>query len=94
MSTKTHTTTIDSVCVLSISLLKKSFYPVSINRKDEQSLVLPPCPRCGATMDLKRVKDFGSRHISNDGKLYYCNNPVCPPDEWERKQRLLPFSFS
>jgi hypothetical protein len=71
---------------------------MSINGKDEQSLVLLSCPRCKATMDLKRLEPFGSRHIiSDDGKvilLYYCNNPVCPPDEWERKQRLLPFSFS
>jgi hypothetical protein len=43
-------------------------------------------------MDLKPLKSFASRHISNDGRLYYCNNPICPPDEWERKQRLLPFS--
>jgi hypothetical protein len=36
-----------------------------------------------------------SRYISDNGKLYYCNNPICPPDEWERKQRLLlPYSFS
>ena len=69
---------------------------VSINAKDESSTALlpPPCPKCRATMDLKRMKPFASRHISDDGRLYYCNNPVCPPDEWERKQRLLPFSFS
>jgi hypothetical protein len=79
----------------SIFTFKRSFYLVSINAKDEQSLVLPPCPRCRATMDLKRLEDFASRHIiSDNGKLYYCNNPICPPDEWERKQRLLPFSFS
>ncbi|MDQ3968202.1 MAG: hypothetical protein M3275_07385 [Thermoproteota archaeon] len=35
---------------------------------------------------------FGSRHIGNDGKSYYCNNPLCPPDKEERKRRLLPFS--
>jgi hypothetical protein len=68
---------------------------VSINAKDELSQALPSCPRCRATMDLKRLKDFASRHIiSDDGRLYYCNNPICTPDEWERKQRLLPFSFS
>ncbi len=68
---------------------------MSINAKDEQSLELPPCPRCRATMDLKRLEDFASRRISDDGRIYYCNNPICPPDEWERKQRLLlPFSFS
>jgi hypothetical protein len=72
----------------------RGVYPVSINRKDEQPLVLPPCPRCRATMDLKRLKPFASRHVSSDGRLYYCNNPICSPDEWERKQRLLPFSFS
>jgi hypothetical protein len=38
---------------------------------------------------LKRLEDFASRHIGNDEKLYYCNNPMCPPDDWERKQRLL-----
>ncbi len=40
-------------------------------------------------MDLKRLKPFTSRHISDDGRLFYCNNPMCPPDEWEQKQRLL-----
>jgi hypothetical protein len=64
---------------------------MSINAIDELStMTLPPCPTCGATMDLKRLKSFASRHISvDDGKLYYCNNPLCPPDEWQRKQRLL-----
>jgi hypothetical protein len=57
--------------------------------KDESSPALRPCPKCGATMDLKRLEDFASRHISYDGRIYYCNNPICPPDEWERKQRLL-----
>ncbi|MDQ3837159.1 MAG: hypothetical protein M3270_09545 [Thermoproteota archaeon] len=71
----------------------KRVYLVSINRRDEQSVVLPPCPACGATMDLKRLEHFGSRHISDMGKLYYCNNPICPPDEWEREQRLLLASF-
>jgi hypothetical protein len=61
---------------------------MSIEGKDESLRGLPSCPTCGATMDLKRVEAFGSRHITN-GKLYYCNNPICPPDEWERKQRLL-----
>ena len=65
---------------------------MSIDAKDESSPALHPCPKCGATMDLKRWKSFASRHISDDGRLYYCNNPICPPDEWERKQRLLPFS--
>jgi hypothetical protein len=35
------------------------------------------------------------RYIRDNGKLYYCINPTCPPDEWERKQRLLlSYSFS
>jgi hypothetical protein len=80
--------------MLSILTFKKSFYLVSINAKDEQSLVLPPCPRCRATMDLKLLEDFASRHINDDGRLYYCNNPICPPDEGERKHRLLPFSWN
>ena len=67
---------------------------MSINAKDESSPALPPCPRCGATMDLKRRKTFAGRHISDDGRLYYCSNPICPPDEWERNQRLLPYGFS
>jgi hypothetical protein len=62
---------------------------MSIKGKDESLPGLPSCPTCGATMDLKRLESFGSRHISYDGKLYYCNNPICPPDEWEQKQRLL-----
>jgi hypothetical protein len=74
---------------------EESILSMSANLKDESSpAALPPCPKCRATMDLKRLKDFASRHISDDGTLYYCNNPICPPDEWERKQRLLPFSFS
>ena len=44
--------------------------------------VLTPYPTCGATMDLKRWKYFASRHISDNGKLYYCNDPIYPPDEW------------
>jgi hypothetical protein len=53
--------------------------------------VLPSCPTCRATLDLKLLKSFGSRRISDDGKLYYCNNPMCAPDEEEQKHRLLPF---
>ena len=69
------------------SMLKK--------RKDDSSLVLPSCPTCGATLDLKLLESFGSRHIiSDDGKSYYCNNPLCAPDEVERKRRLLPFSWN
>ena len=48
----------------------------------------PPCPTCGATMDLKCWESFGSRHTASDGKLYYCNNPACPPDEEERNERF------
>lgn len=63
--------------------------PMITRGKDSSNSVLPPCPRCGATMDFKRLEDFASRHISDDGRLYYCNNPICPPADWERKQRLL-----
>jgi hypothetical protein len=70
--------------------LTEKVYFVSVDGKDKLSvMVLPSCPICRATMDLKRLESFGSRHISDDGKLYYCNNPMCPPDEEERKQRLL-----
>jgi hypothetical protein len=62
-----------------------------IKRKDNFSPVLPSCPTCRATLDLKLLKPFGSRRISDDGKLYYCNNPMCAPDEEEQKHRLLPF---
>jgi hypothetical protein len=62
---------------------------MSINGKDQSLQELPCCPICGATMDLKRLKSFGSRHRSYGGKLYYCNNPICPPEEWERMQRVL-----
>jgi hypothetical protein len=65
-----------------------------IKGKDDSSSVLPSCPTCRATMDLKLLQSFGSRHISNDGKLYYCNNPMCAPDEEEGKHRLLPFSWN
>ena len=59
--------------------------------KDNFSLMLPSCPLCGATLDIKLLESFGSRRISNDGGLYYCNNPMCAPDEEEQKHRLLPF---
>jgi hypothetical protein len=63
---------------------------MSINAKDESSVPLPACPACGATMDLKRQKSFSGMHISSDdGKLYYCNNPLCPPTEVEQKLRSL-----
>jgi hypothetical protein len=67
---------------------------VSINAKDESSPALPPCPTCVATMDLKRRKSFASIRIGDDGRLYYCSNPIFPSDELERKQRLLLFGFS
>jgi hypothetical protein len=35
------------------------------------------------------TESFGSRHTSDDGKLCYCNNPMCPPDEEEGKERVL-----
>ena len=62
-----------------------------VKGKDNFSLMLPSCPLCGATLDLKLLESFGSRRISNDGRLYYCNNPMCAPDEEEQKHRLLPF---
>jgi hypothetical protein len=52
--------------------------PTPIRGKDSSNSLLPSCPTCGATMDLKRLKPFASRHVSDDGRLYYCN-----------KQRLL-----
>ena len=65
-----------------------------IKGKDDFSPALPPCPTCRATLDLRLLESFGSRHISNDGKLYYCNNPLCAPDHEEGKHRLLPFSWN
>jgi hypothetical protein len=63
-----------------------------IKGKDNFSLMLPSCSLCGATLDIKLLESFGSsRRISNDGRLYYCNNPMCAPDEEEQKHRLLPF---
>jgi hypothetical protein len=65
-----------------------------IKGKDDSSSVLPSCPTCRATLDLKLLESFGSRRITNDGKLYYCNNPLCAPDHEEGEQRLLPFSWN
>jgi hypothetical protein len=65
-----------------------------IKGKDDSSSVLPSCPTCRATMDLKLLESFGSRRIINGGKLYYCNNPLCAPDHEEGKHRLLPFSWN
>ena len=65
--------------------------PMPVKGKDNFSPMRPSCPVCRATLDLKLLESFGSRRISNDGKLYYCNNPMCAPDEEEQKHRLLPF---
>jgi hypothetical protein len=59
---------------------------------------LPSCYVCGATLDLELIESFGSRRIivsadDDEGKLYYCNNPLCPPDKEQQKHRLLPFSW-
>jgi hypothetical protein len=40
----------------------------------------PPCPTCGAMMDNEANWNFASKHVFMD-ILYYCNNPICPPDE-------------
>jgi hypothetical protein len=68
--------------------------PMPIKVKNDLRPVLPSCPTCRATMDLKLLEPFGSRRTNNDGKLYYCNNPMCAPDEEEGKHRLLPFSWN
>jgi hypothetical protein len=59
------------------------------------SVRLPSCSRCGATLDLEVIEAFGSMRIASyyDGKSYYCNNPLCAPDEEQQKHRLLPFSW-
>jgi hypothetical protein len=80
-----------SICVDGV---KKYYQSMPIKGKSDLSPVLPSCHMCRATMDLNLLQSFGSRHISNDGKSYYCNNPMCPPDEEQQKYRLLPFSFS
>ena len=69
--------------------------PVPMKGKDDSSsVVLPSCSKCGATLDLELIESFGSRRIVSyyDGKSYYCNNPLCAPDEEQQKHRLLPFS--
>ena len=71
--------------------MQENHAPMSRKGKDNFSPMLPSCPICRAILDLKRLESFGSRRISNDGKLYYCNNPMCAPDEEEQKYRLLPF---
>jgi len=91
---KRHTQTTSINSKLNVSTHRKSVFCVSINGKDGLSPVLPSCPICRATMDLICWEPFASRHITDDGKLYYCNNPICSPDKEERKQRLLPFSWN
>jgi hypothetical protein len=49
----------------------------------------PPCPTCRTTIDLKCFESFGCRHISYEGKLYFCNNPMYPPDEGELDNMAL-----
>jgi hypothetical protein len=76
-------------------MMKEYPEPMPIRGKDLSISVLPSCPTCGATLDLKLLQSFGSRHIiSNDAKSYYCNNPLCGPDEEEGRHRLLPFSWN
>src|SRR5918997_2997293 len=76
-------------------IVKEYPEPMPIREKYHSISVLPSCPTCGATLDLKLLQSFGSRHIiTNDAKLYYCNNPLCAPDEEEGKHRLLPFSWN
>lgn len=81
------------LCLYAKGVKKEYYESMPRERKEELSSVLPSCSKCGAALDLKLLKCFGSRrNISDDRKSYYCNNPLCPPDEEERKRRLLPFS--
>jgi hypothetical protein len=69
--------------------MEEYYVSMPIKGKDNFSPTRPSCPICRATLDLKLLESFGSRRISIDGKLYYCNNPMCAPDEEEQKRRLL-----
>jgi hypothetical protein len=81
------------LCLYAKGVKKEYHKPMPMKGKEELTLVLPSCSTCGATLDLKLLRSFGSRRIiSDDGESYYCNNPLCTPDEEERKRRLLPFS--
>jgi hypothetical protein len=83
------------ITLLSIYQIMEEYpEPMPIRGKDHSISVLPSCPTCRATLDLKLLESFGSRRIINDGKLYYCNNPLCTPDHEEGKHRLLPFSWN
>ena len=67
--------------------------PMPMKGKKEDStgssVRLPSCSRCGATLDLEVIEAFGSMRIARyyDGKSYYCNNPLCAPDEKDQKHR-------
>jgi hypothetical protein len=61
---------------------------VSVNIKDKV-LSIPSCPTCRVTMEWKCLESFRSRHTSDEGKLYYCNNPMFPPCGEEGKERVL-----
>jgi hypothetical protein len=74
--------------------VKKYYQSMPIKVKDDLSPVPPSCHICMATLDSNLLQSFGSRRISDDGKPYYCNNPMCPPDEEQQKYRLLPFSWN
>jgi hypothetical protein len=73
--------------------------PMPMKGKKEDStgssVRLPSCSRCGATLDLEVIEAFGSMRIARyyDGKSYYCNNPLCAPDEEQQKHRSSPFSW-
>jgi hypothetical protein len=75
--------------------------PMPMKSKKEDStgssvLRSPSCSKCGATLDLEVIESYGSMRIDRyyyDGKSYYCNNPLCAPDEQDQKHRSLPFSW-
>jgi hypothetical protein len=81
-------------CICVDGVKKYHYQSMPIKVKDDSSSVLPSCSTCRATLDSNLLESFGSMHIGTDGKLYYCNNPMCPPDEEQQKHRLLPFSWN
>src|SRR5918999_4355917 len=69
------------LCLYAKGMKKEYHKPMPMKGKEELTSVLSSCFTCDATLDLKLLESFGSRRlISDDGKSYYCNNPLCPTD--------------
>jgi hypothetical protein len=54
------------LCLYAKGVKKEYHKPMPMKGKEELTLVLPSCSTCGATLDLKLLRSFGSRRIISD----------------------------